>query len=112
MMAILLDTLSWLCLLAGAGFVIIAGLGLLRLPDLFCRMHSAGIGDTLGAGLIVLGLMLQSGLTINLGKLALIIFFFIFTSPTSTNALAKAALLGGVRPVVDDEEKDGLKSKT
>ncbi len=111
-METLLDILSWICLLAGVGFAVVAGLGLLRLPDLFCRMHGAGIGDTLAAGLIILGLMLQSGFTLNLAKLALVMVFILFTSPTSTNALAKAALLGGVRPLVDDEAKDGLKSKT
>ena len=52
-MALVLDVLSWLCLVSGALFGIIAGIGLVRLPDLFTRMHAAGIGDTLTAGLIV-----------------------------------------------------------
>ena len=99
-MALVLDVLSWLCLVSGALFGVIAGIGLVRLPDLFTRMHAAGIGDTLTAGLIILGLMLQAGLTLNLVKLALIVFFIIFTSPTSTHALAKAALHGGVRPLL------------
>jgi multicomponent Na+:H+ antiporter subunit B len=55
-MDLALDVLSWLCLVAGVLFGITAGIGLLRLPDLFTRMHAAGIGDTLAAGLIVLGL--------------------------------------------------------
>ena len=94
-MAIVLDILSWLCILAGAGLSITAGIGLLRLPDLFTRMHAAGIGDTLAAGLIVLGMAFQAGLGLNLIKLVLIIVFILFTSPTSTPALAKAALHGG-----------------
>jgi multicomponent Na+:H+ antiporter subunit G len=68
-MDLALDVLSWLCLVAGVLFGITAGIGLLRLPDLFTRMHAAGIGDTLAAGLIVLGLMLQAGLTLNHGGL-------------------------------------------
>lgn len=110
-MSIVLDILSWLCLLAGSGFAVIAGIGLLRLPDVFTRMHAAGIGDTLGAGLIVLGLMLQAGLTLNLIKLVLIMVFIFFTSPTSTHAVAKAALHGGLKPLLK-AGKDGKPSKT
>ena len=100
-MDLVLDVFSWLCLVSGMLFGIVAGVGLVRLPDLFTRMHAAGIGDTLAAGLIVLGLMLQAGPTLNLVKLALIMVFIIFTSPTSTHALAKAALHGGVKPLLD-----------
>ena len=105
-MALAIDVLSWLCLVSGALFGVIAGIGLVRLPDLFTRMHAAGIGDTLTAGLIILGLMLQAGFTLNLIKLALIIFFIIFTSPTSTHALAKAALHGGVKPLLGPSKDD------
>ena len=110
-MALLLDLLSWACLMAGVALAIIAGIGLIRLPDLFARMHAAGIGDTLAALLILLGLMLQSGWTLNLAKLALIFFFIFFTSPTSTHALAKAALHGGVQPLLKPK-KDDAPSKT
>jgi len=110
-MTVVLDILSWICLLAGSGFAIIAGIGLLRLPDFFTRMHAAGIGDTLGAGLILLGLMLQAGLTLNLVKLVLILVFIFFTSPTSTHAVAKAALHGGLKPLLT-AGKDSKPSKT
>ena len=53
-MELALDILSWICLIAGGAFAIISGIGLVRLPDLFARMHAAGIGDTLAAGLILL----------------------------------------------------------
>ncbi len=106
MIAIVLDIASWLCLLAGVLLGVTAGIGLVRLPDLFTRMHAAGIGDTLAAGLIFLGLALQAGLTINLVKLVLIMIFIILTSPTSTHALAKAALHGGVKPQLDPKEDD------
>ena len=105
-MALAIDILSWLCLLAGALLGVTAGIGLVRLPDLFTRMHAAGIGDTLAAGLIFLGLALQVGFTLNLVKLVLIMIFIIFTSPTSTHALAKAALHGGVKPRLDAGKDD------
>ncbi len=110
-METLLDILSWICLLAGVGFAIVAGLGLLRLPDLFSRMHAAGIGDTLAAGLILAGLMLQAGWSLNLIKLVLILIFILFTSPTATHALAKAALHGGLKPLTNDDA-GGASSKT
>ena len=105
-MEVILDILSWACFLVGGLLVITMGVGLVRLPDLFTRMHAAGIGDTLGAGLLLLGMMLQAGLTLNLVKLVLIAFFIFFTSPTATHALAKAALHGGLRPLVWGKGED------
>ncbi|MDJ0607807.1 MAG: monovalent cation/H(+) antiporter subunit G [Kiloniellales bacterium] len=111
MIDLALDILGWALLVSGGLMAAIAGLGLLRMPDLFTRMHAAGIGDTLAAGLILVGLMTQSGWSLNLVKLLLIIFFILFTSCTSTHALAKAALHGQVRPLLKPK-KDGAPSKT
>ena len=101
----LAEITSWSCIILGSFFCIVGGLGLLRLPDLFSRMHAAGITDTLGAGLIITGLIFHSGLTLVSAKLLLIVFFLYLTSPTSTHALAKAARLAGLEPLLD--KKDG-----
>jgi len=93
-----IDLLSWGLLLAGVVFCLIGAIGIIRLPDMFARMHGAGIIDTLGIGLIFLGLMLQAGLNLILVKLVLILVFVMFTSPTATHALARAALRSGVEP--------------
>ena len=100
MMTSLLDNLSWLLLLTGCACLLISAIGLIRMPDLFTRMHAAGIGDTLGAILVLAGLMLQAGLSITLIKLVLILFFLLFTSPTACHALARAALIGGQKPLL------------
>jgi multicomponent Na+:H+ antiporter subunit G len=97
-MAVLADLLGWVCLVAGAVFACIGGIGMLRLPDLFSRMHAAGITDTMGAGLILVGLMVQAGPSLITVKLALILVLLLYTSPTSTHALAQAALSSGLRP--------------
>ena len=76
----------------------ISGLGIVRLPDFYSRLHAAGIGDTLAVWLILGGLMLKSGLTLVTVKLLFIVFFLIFTSPTSTHALVKAAYRHGLKP--------------
>ena len=103
----MIDILSWVFLMAGSFFAIVGGLGLLRLPDFYCRLHGAGITDTLGAWLILLGLILQAGLTLIAVKLVMIGLLLAFTSPTATHALARAAVENGLEPIVDDNGEDG-----
>ncbi len=100
------DALSWVFLLAGGFFVVVGGVGLLRMPDLFTRMHAAGIADTMGTGLIVVGLMFQSDDWLVTVKLLLILYFVIFTNPTSTHAVAKSALENDIRPLLTEENAD------
>ena len=97
-MALALDLVSWICILAGAAVALIGGFGLLRLPDVFARMHGAGMVDTLGLGAILLGLMVQAGFSLVTVKLVLILVFVFFTSPMTTHALARACLNAGVEP--------------
>ncbi|MBT8419804.1 MAG: monovalent cation/H(+) antiporter subunit G [Gammaproteobacteria bacterium] len=102
-MTLFWDIISWVLLLSGGLFVIIGGLGILRFPDFFTRLHPAGMTDTIGAGLILAGLMIQAGPTLVAAKLALILLFLFFTSPTATHAIAKAALRANLRPVLDSQ---------
>lgn len=103
-MSAALAYLSWVLLLSGCFCVLVSAVGLLRMPDLFTRLHAAGVGDTLGAILIIGGLMLQAGPTLVFIKLVLIVFFLLFTGPTACHALAKAAQAGGEKPLLDDTE--------
>ncbi len=100
-MSVIIDTISWILLLAGSAFAIVGAVGLIRLPDVFSRMHGAGIIDTMGAGMILVGLMFQAGFSIVTVKLVLILIFLIFTSPATTHALARAILNDGVKPLPD-----------
>lgn len=112
-----LDILSWVCLVAGSFFAVVGGIGILRLPDFYARLHGGGITDTLGAGLVMVGLMIQAakggilsaefaaGPWLVLGKLVMILFFLLITSPTSCHALASAALTSGLQPKLS-ENKD------
>ena len=93
-----LDILSWVLLSSGGVFCMIGALGLLRMPDFYTRMHAASVIETLGAGLLLLGMMLQAGLTLISVKLLIIGVLLFFTSPTATHALARAAHLRGVEP--------------
>ena len=97
-MTIAIDILSWVMLTAGSAFVFIGGLGALRMPNLYTRMHAASLTDTMAAVLILGGIMLQAGLTLATIKLAAILLFLLLTSPTASNALASAAILSGMQP--------------
>jgi multicomponent Na+:H+ antiporter subunit G len=105
-MASPIEVLSWILILGGSGFVIIGGIGLLRLPDFYTRIHAAGITDTLGTWLILLGLMLHEGLTLGAAKLAMLLFFLLATGPLASHALAKAAYLRGLDPLQGSELVD------
>ena len=106
-MSLIADALGWLFLLAGSFFVVSGGIGLVRMPDFFTRMHPSGVVDTLGATLIVAGLIVQAGPTQVAIKLLLILAFLFFTSPTATHAVAHAALAGGLVPWTRKKRKDG-----
>ncbi len=100
-----LEIVSSVLVIAGAIFAVIGGIGIIRLPDFFCRIHGAGITDTLGAGLILTGLMFLSPHWIVTVKLLAILVLLWTTGPTSTHALANAALETGLRPDVDETEE-------
>ena len=101
--------LSWGSLVLGALFCIIGGIGILRFPDFYTRTHAASITDTLGAGLVLLGLMFQAvammlpgeqyvaGSWIVLVKLIMVAVFILLTAPTSGHALVKAAYAHGLK---------------
>ena len=99
----LIGIVSGISLGLGALLLISGSVGLLRFPDFYTRMHAAGVTDTLAAGLTIFGLMLIAGWTLTLVKLVLILLFVLFTSPTASHALAKAAQHGGLEPFVKDD---------
>ena len=102
-MALVQEVVAGVLLLAGSFFAVVGGIGVLRLPDVFTRLHASGITDTLGAGLILTGLMVHSGLGLVTVKLFLILGFLWFSSPVSTYALARATLAGGQEPFWAEE---------
>ncbi|WP_371397532.1 monovalent cation/H(+) antiporter subunit G [Fretibacter rubidus] len=85
-------------ILVGLFFLLAGTLGVLRLPDFYTRIHAAGMTDTLGAELILLGLMVQSGFSQMTLKLLFVAFFLLLTGPTATHAVANAAYRAGLKP--------------
>lgn len=105
-MAALIDTLSWVLLTLGGLSVLIGGIGALRMPDLYTRMHAASVTDSMGAILVLAGIMLQAGWSLATIKLIAILMFLLLTSPTSSYALASAALLAGTRPYAETQQDE------
>ena len=105
---LVIDVVSGFSLLLGSVVVLTTGIGLLRLPTFYTRIHAASITDSLGAGAILFGLALQSGWqmpTVTV-KLALILVFLVLTGPAAAHALAKAAYLHGLRPELPTEPEE------
>ena len=103
-MMLLLEILSGLCLLAGGFLCITGGVGLIRMPDFFARVHAAGVTETLAAPLLLLGLALQMEWSLDLLKVLMILAFILATNPTASHSMAKAALHGGRRPLVSGDD--------
>jgi multicomponent Na+:H+ antiporter subunit G len=108
-MAIIIDGASWALILAGSFFIIAGAIGMLRLPDLFTRIHAASLIETLGAGFLFAGLMLQAGFTQVTLKLLFILLLFFFTGPVITHALSQAALNhGDVDPELTEDRRSRM----
>ena len=94
----LLDVLSWILLCVGGAFVLIGGIGALRLPNFYTRLHAGSLTETMATIMIFAGMILQAGFSLAAVKLAAIMIFLLLTAPTASYALANAALLSGMRP--------------
>ena len=92
------DIASWALLAAGGLSCIVGGVGLLRMPDFYTRVHAASLADNVGALLVLAGLALQSGWSLVTVKLFVVAALILMTSPVATHALARAALGRGLAP--------------
>ena len=97
-MTVFVNLLCAAFLLGGAFFVVVGAVGIFRLPDFYTRLHGGGVTDTLGAGLILIGLTFQAGWTLDTVKLLMVLGFLLVTGPTSSHALAQAARTSSLEP--------------
>ncbi|QIB64089.1 monovalent cation/H(+) antiporter subunit G [Kineobactrum salinum] len=98
------ELLSGLLVICGSLFVLAGGIGALRMPDFYTRIHGASLTDSLGPVLVLGGLILQAGLSLVSVKLAVVLLLLMTTSPTASYALANAALLAGLRPAGEGDK--------
>jgi multicomponent Na+:H+ antiporter subunit G len=108
-MALLIDIASGVLIAAGSFFILVGAIGLVRLPDVYTRAHSTSIIDTVGAGFLIMGLMLQAGWSLVTVKLLFVLAISFFTLPVIAHALAQAALHENIAPkLAEDRRKRAL----
>lgn len=107
--ALVIEIVSWILILSGSAFTVIGAVGTVRFPNFWSRLHAASVSESAGMILLIAGMCLQSGMTLVTVKLVVIGIFILITGPTSTHAVANAALMSGERPVedVDSEKSSG-----
>lgn len=106
------DILAVACIGFGCFFALTGGIGILKMPDFYSRLHPAGKTDTLAQTLIMAGVLLQTFHDDSFGvqaylKLILIVIFLFITTPTATHAITKAAYVDGLKPWTK-EDKTGV----
>jgi len=99
----------------GATFSFLAAVGLLRLPDLYTRMHAAAKAGTVGSGLLLLAIALVA-FDVSVALRVLVgVLFLLLTAPVAAHLLARAAYSAGYRPaditVINDMEVSKNQSK-
>lgn len=102
----LIETGSLLFLLIGSFLCISGGVGILKFPDFYTRMHAVSVTETLATAMILIGLMLQNPDALVLLKLLFILLLTLLIGPTAGHALAQAAIKNGLKPVLDKPELD------
>ena len=103
MTAVVVSTLATL----GVLLMLVAGLGIVRMPDLPTRMHASSKAGTLGAALILIGVAVDSGDGAVAVRAALIVGFLFLTAPVASHVIARAAYKTGV-PLSDETVVDEL----
>ena len=103
----IIEIISGIIILLGIFLFASGTLGLIRLPDFYCRMHATGKCDTLGALLALTGLAIYNGFNLVTLKIIFIVVFIFVANPTATHAIGRAALVNNVKPWTKDSKGDG-----
>lgn len=103
----LIDISSAILLLTGSFLCVSGGVGILRFPDFYTRLHAAGVTDTLATAMILIGLMLQTADILVIAKLVIILLMTLFISPTASHTLAQAAIRNDLDPELTAKGKSG-----
>jgi multicomponent Na+:H+ antiporter subunit G len=85
------DAISAALIVIGGAFMLLAGVGILRMPDLFMRMQAATKAATLGAGCMLLAVAVHFGELTVVARALLVIAFVVLTAPVAAHMIARAA---------------------
>lgn len=106
MIDLAVDIASGVLIAAGSFFILVGAIGLIRMPDIYTRAHATSIIDTVGAGFLILGLMLQAGFTLVSLKLLFLLAISFFMLPVVSHALAQAALRAKIAPQLSEDRRE------
>lgn len=87
------EIIAAICMVGGLFIFLVSLLGIYRLKYVMNRMHAAALGDTMGLGLIVLGLLFLGKDFFHIAKYILVILFFWLSSPIASHMIAKVEML-------------------
>jgi multicomponent Na+:H+ antiporter subunit G len=93
-----MDILSIICISAGLFFLIVAAIGVIRLPDVFSRSHAVSLTDSLGAFLMLVGIALHEGMGKNTLKILAVLALLYILNPVIAHATIRAAIRSGLKP--------------
>ncbi len=106
----IIEVLTGLMLLSGAGFMLVAAMGVLRMPDLLTRMHATTKAGVFGASLMMIGVALHFGSGPVVAKALAVVIFLILTAPVAAHAIGRAGYFMGVE-LWDRTRVDELKGR-
>ncbi len=109
---IIVSWISDICLLLGGILTLTGAVGLLRLPSFYTRLHGASVTESLAAPLLIIGIILDTGFTLDAGKLVLLIIIIVVANPTVTHASCRAAVHGGHTPEIETKNTQENQSQT
>ncbi len=98
-----MSMLAIVMIVAGLFFLIVAAIGMLRLPDVFSRSHALSLTDSLGAFLVLVGLAVYQGFSLNLLKILMVLALIYLINPVVSHATIRAALRSGLKPWVREQ---------
>ncbi|MFQ5882048.1 MAG: monovalent cation/H(+) antiporter subunit G [Candidatus Methylomirabilales bacterium] len=104
----MVDLISTLLILIGTFFLLAGSIGLIRLPDVLCRMHATTKSTTLGACSILLAASLKYGHSPIGLKSLLAVAFLLLTAPAGAHMIARAAYRGRAYLATDRMVTDHL----
>jgi multicomponent Na+:H+ antiporter subunit G len=104
------EIITGIMLIIGASFALVASIGIIRLKDVYMRMHAASKAGTLGSGVMLLALAVHASDLAVVTRAIAGVVFFLLTAPISAHLLAKAAYAAGYRPCADTKEDALAKS--
>jgi multicomponent Na+:H+ antiporter subunit G len=93
-----MEMLSVIFILAGLFFLVVAAIGVIRLPDVFTRSHAVSLTDSLGAFLLLVGLAIHEGWSMNVLKILAVLALLYLQNPVIAHATLRAAVRAGLKP--------------